>query len=193
MLHVSIRTAAPEDAQALLAIYAPYVRETAITFEVEVPTPEEFRRRMMHTLARYPYLVAEGEDGILGYAYAGPFKERAAYDMCVETSVYVRQGLGRCGVGGKLMARLEQELKRMGIRNLYACIAVPEKEADETLDWNSQQFHTHLGFRLVGEFRRCGYKFGRFYDMVWMEKLIGQGEASTVSPIVPFGCLPSDT
>ena len=97
---VTIRPAAPEDAPALLAIYAPYVRETAVTFEYEVPTPEEFAGRIRRTLERYPYLTAQCGGEVLGYACAGPFKERAAYGWSVETTIYLRQdqrgrGLGR--------------------------------------------------------------------------------------------------
>ena len=84
-----IRKAKPEDAEQLLAIYTPYVTNTAITFEYEVPTVDEFRHRIINTLKKYPYLVAENENGIvIGYAYASPFKGRAAYDWAVETSIY---------------------------------------------------------------------------------------------------------
>ena len=100
--NIHIRTASPDDAAALLAIYAPYVLETAITFEYDVPSTEEFARRITHTLEKYPYLVAEKDHTILGYAYAGPFHERAAYDWAVETSIYVDQNLKHSGIGGLL-------------------------------------------------------------------------------------------
>ena len=95
---IRIRIATEDDAEALLAVYAPYVIKTAITFEYEVPTLEEFRGRIRHTLQKYPYLVAERDGTILGYAYVGPFHERAAYDWAVETSIYVEENLRRCGV-----------------------------------------------------------------------------------------------
>lgn len=165
---IEIRTATEADAGALLAIYAPYVEQTAITFEYEAPTVSEFQARIRHTLEKYPYLVAEKRGRILGYAYVSPFKERAAYDWAVETSIYVDKAVKHSGIGGKLHAALEQVLKKMGILNMEACIGIPEKD-DEYLDHNSMNFHAHLGYRLVGTFKKCGYK----YDMIWMEKLIG--------------------
>ena len=100
-------------------------------------------------------------------------KGRAAYDWAVETSIYVRKGLGRQGIGSGLYAALENMLKQQNIVNLYACIAAPEKE-DEYLTRNSILFHERLGYELIGEFHKCGYKFGRWYNMVWMEKMIGE-------------------
>lgn len=168
-----IRVATPQDAEALLAVYAPYVTDTAITFEYEVPSLTEFRERIRHTLERYPYLVMEQDGEILGYAYAGPFKERAAYDWAVETTIYVKQGMKKQGIGRKLYQALEDTLIRQNILNLNACIGYPTVE-DEYLTRNSMEFHQHLGYRLVGQFYQCGYKFGRWYDMVWMEKLVGE-------------------
>ena len=104
---IHIRVASEDDAEEILAIYAPYVIKTAITFEYEVPTLEEFRGRIRHTLQKYPYLVAEQNGKILGYAYVGPFHDRAAYEWAVETSIYVEENLRRCGVGGKLNRALE--------------------------------------------------------------------------------------
>ena len=122
---VTIRPAGPNDAAALLAIYRPYVENTAITFEYDVPTEEEFRARIAHTITRYPYLIAEREGRPVGYAYAGPFKERAAYDWAVEVSIYVAQECRRSGIGRALYRALEEVLAEMGIQNLEACIAVP--------------------------------------------------------------------
>lgn len=181
---VRIRTATVEDAEAILAIYAPYVTDTAITFEYEVPGIEEFRERIRHTLKRYPYLVAEKDGVIIGYAYAGPFKERAAYDWAVETTIYVDISRKKMGIGKKLYAALEQSLAQQNILNLNACIGYPEQE-DEYLTKNSVEFHKHLGYRLVGEFYQCGYKFGRWYNMVWMEKQIGK-HTDDPRPVIPF-------
>ena len=179
---IRIRVASVDDAEALLAIYAPYVVKTAITFEYEVPSLDEFRGRICHTLQKYPYLVAEEKGKILGYAYVGPFHVRAAYDWAVETSIYVDENLRRSGVGGKLNRALEAVCKAMGILNMEACIGVPEVE-DEHLTRNSEEYHTHIGYRLVGEFYKCGYKFGRWYNMIWMEKLIGEHKDEMQSPI----------
>lgn len=181
---VRIRTATVEDAEAILAIYAPYVTDTAITFEYEVPGIEEFRERIRHTLKRYPYLAAEKDGVIIGYAYAGPFKERAAYDWAVETTIYVDASRKKMGIGKKLYAALEQSLAQQNILNLNACIGYPEQE-DEYLTKNSVEFHKHLGYRLVGEFYQCGYKFGRWYNMVWMEKQIGKHTDDPRS-VIPF-------
>ncbi|MEY8259309.1 N-acetyltransferase family protein [Oscillospiraceae bacterium 50-60] len=179
-----VRAAAPEDAAALLEIYAPYVEKTAITFEYAVPSPEEFAGRIARTLERYPYLAAEAEGRIMGYAYAGPFKERAAYDWAVETTVYVREEAKRQGVGRTLYAALERCLAAQGVLNLNACVACPERE-DEYLTRDSVDFHRRMGYRLAGEFRQCGCKFGRWYNMVWMEKHIGLHPADP-PPVKPF-------
>ncbi|EOS65375.1 GNAT family N-acetyltransferase [Oscillibacter sp. 1-3] len=181
---LTVRAAAPEDAAALLEIYAPYVEKTAITFEYAVPSPEEFAGRIARTLERYPYLAAEAEGRIMGYAYAGPFKERAAYDWAVETTVYVREEAKRQGVGRTLYAALERCLAAQGVLNLNACVACPERE-DEYLTRDSVDFHRRMGYRLAGEFRQCGCKFGRWYNMVWMEKHIGLHPADP-PPVKPF-------
>ena len=170
---ITIRMANPADAQALLNIYAPYVINTAITFEYDVPSVEEFASRIAHSLEKYPYLIAEEGGNILGYAYASPFHDRPAYDCAVETSIYVDQNIKHRGIGRKLHDALESTLREQGILNMNACIAYPPEE-DEHLDKNSVEFHAHMGYRLVGEFYKCGYKFNRWYNMVWMEKLIGE-------------------
>lgn len=179
-----VRPAAPEDTAALLEIYAPYVEKTAVTFEYAVPSAEAFAGRVARTLERYPYLAAEAEGRILGYAYAGPFKERAAYDWAVETTVYVREGERRRGIGRRLYEVLEGCLAAQGILNVNACIACPERE-DEYLTRDSVDFHRRLGWRLAGEFRQCGCKFGRWYNMVWMEKHIGEHREDP-PPVRPF-------
>ena len=170
---IRIRNASVDDAKKLLEIYGPYVRNTAISFEYEVPSIEEFKKRIENTMKKYPYLIAEEDNQILGYAYAGAFYGRAAYDWSVETTIYLAPKTRKKGVGRILYEALEQKLKEMGILNLYACIAYPEVE-DEYLDKNSAQFHEHLGYVKVGEFHKCGYKFGRWYNMIWMEKIIGE-------------------
>lgn len=172
MSEITIRAVTPEDAEELLGIYGYYVEKTAISFEYEVPTAEEFRGRIEKTLARYPYIAAVKDGRIVGYAYAGIFVGRAAYDHCVELTVYVDRNIRKSGIGGLLYRELESLLKERGILNLYACIGLPNGEDDEYLTKNSVQFHEHLGFSVAGRFTKCGYKFGRWYDMVWMEKLI---------------------
>jgi L-amino acid N-acyltransferase YncA len=187
MQDITVRVADPErDAERLLEIYSPYVEKTAISFELEVPTLTEFRQRMEHTLCRYPYLVAEQNGRIVGYAYAGPFKEREAYDHAVETSIYLDSTCRHQGIGKRLYAALERSLSLMNVLNLNACIGVPEEgESLPFLDNNSCDFHAHLGYRLVGRFHQCGYKFGTWVDMVWMEKMIGD-HRDTPAPFLPF-------
>lgn len=181
---LSIRAACPGDAQALLAIYAPYVEKTAITFEYDVPKVDEFARRIKDTLEKYPYLVAERGGEIVGYAYASAFHPRAAYGWCAEASIYVKMDGRGAGVGGALYRKLEEILVRQGFLNINACIACTDEE-DEYLTNDSVRFHEHMGYRMVGRFSRCGWKFGRWYDMLWMEKLVGEHGAQ-VRPVVPF-------
>lgn len=173
--NIQIRTASVDDAEEILSIYAYYVKNTAITFEYEVPTLEEFRGRIERTLQKYPYLVALDDGKIVGYAYAGPLKERAAYDWSVETTVYIARDAKKCGYGRKIYEALEEALVDIGILNMYACIGYPIIE-DEYLTKNSAEFHEHMGFKTVGEFYKCGYKFGHWYNMIWMEKIIGKHE-----------------
>lgn len=168
-----IRTAELFDAKELLQIYAPYVTDTAISFEYEVPVLEDFEDRIKKVLTKYPYLVAVEKGKIVGYAYAAPFKEREAYDWSVETSIYMEKGARGKGYGKKLYLALEQALKEQNILNMNACIAYTEIE-DEFLTNQSARFHKAMGFHTVGKFSQCGYKFERWYDMIWMEKLIGE-------------------
>lgn len=184
MEEIRIRTACEADIPAMLDIYAPYVRETAISFEYEVPSEEEFTARLRHTLARYPWLAAEKEGRILGYAYASAFHPRKAYQWCAEASIYVARDARGHGLGAKLYAALEEILRRQNMLVLYACIASPPQE-DEHLTRASLRFHARMGFHTVGEFPRCGYKFNRWYDMVWMEKRLADA-AEPPLPLIPF-------
>ena len=170
-----IRGARAADAEEMLEIYSWYVRNTAVSFEYEPPTPEAFRARMAHGMERYPWLVLESEGRLLGYACAGPFKARDAYDWSCETTIYLHRDCRGRGLGRALYEALEAELGAMGVRNLYACIAYADPE-DETLTLDSPRFHAHMGYVQAGRFHRCASKFGRWYDMVWMEKQIGAHE-----------------
>ena len=179
-----LRPASLSDAPALRAIYAPYVEKTAITFEYTVPDVEAFAARMRATLRRYPYLVAMRGGEIVGYAYAGAFGERAAYAWAAEVSIYLREDQRRQGIGRRLYAALVALLLAQHVPTLYACIAYPDGADDVHLTKNSAQFHAHIGYRLVGEFSRCGYKFGTWYDVVWMEKRLSD---DAVPPaVVPY-------
>ena len=181
---IVIRDAAMTDAARIREIYDYYVQHTAISFEYATPTQAEMEARMRRTMARYPYLVAERDGVVQGYAYAGPFVGRAAYDWGSELSIYLAADAQRCGMGKLLYTAMEQALGRMGILDLYACIGVPERE-DAYLTNNSADFHAHLGFRRVALFRNCGRKFGRWYHMIWMEKTIGEHRADQPS-VTPY-------
>lgn len=179
---MNIRIAQPEDAAALLSIYAPYVEHTAITFEYEIPAVSEFESRIRHTLERYPYLVAEEDDALLGYAYVSPFHARAAYAWSVETSVYVREELGRKGIGRLLYQKLEALLGRQHICNLYACIAYPNP--------SSIAFHESLGYQTKAHFTASGFKLGAWHDIIWMEKALSPHKTPP-DPFIPFPVLVS--
>ena len=170
---ISIRFAKPEDAKELLKIYAYYVTDTAISFETEVPSEEEFKLRIEEVLKSYPFIVACKDDEILGYAYLHSFVGRKAYELSAETTIYLNPDKKKMGIGKKLYSVLEDIAKEQNITNLYSCIGYVDKE-DEYLNNNSVQFHEHIGFRIVGKFENCGHKFGRWYHMVWMEKIIGE-------------------
>lgn len=163
---MNIRITKIEDAKELLDIYRYYVENTSITFEYDVPSIEEFENRIKSTLLKYPYIVAEEDSKIYGYAYAGAFKGRRAYDWAVETSIYVKNGDSRHGVGTLLYNELEKYLKLQNIINVNACITYPNEKSEE--------FHKRFGYKTIGHFTKCGYKFGKWHDMIWMEKFIGE-------------------
>ncbi|WP_035783543.1 GNAT family N-acetyltransferase [Butyrivibrio sp. MC2021] len=174
--NIIIREATEDDAENLLKIYSYYVEETAITFEYEVPSVAEFAGRIRKTKEKYPYIVAQDKNTgrLLGYSYASAFKERAAYQWSVETTIYVDKDCKRGGLGRLLYAELEKCLSAMGILNVNACIGYPNGAEDEHLTYDSVKFHEKLGYSMVGEFHQCGSKFGRWYNMVWMEKMLGE-------------------
>lgn len=188
MPSLHLRPAVPEDAGELLSIYRPYVEHTAVTFEYAVPTPAQFTQRVRDTLATHPYLVAEAEGTLLGYAYAAPFHPRAAYQWAAETTIYLRQDQRGRGLGRALYQALERCLDAQHIQNLNACIADPAQEGDPYLTGASAAFHARLGYQLVGRFHKCGYKFGRWYDMVWMEKILG-AHPERPPEVIPFSKL----
>lgn len=182
-----IREATAEDAAALLEIYAYYVENTAATFEYQPPTIEAFTERIIRARKRYPYLLIESEFEVWGFAFAHAFRERPAYDYAAEVTIYLRQDMRRQGLGKAIYTSLEEELRRMGVRSLYACVALPSGE-DEHLSMDSPRFHEALGYRRCGEFRNCGRKFGTWYTMVWMEKIIG-GFPDEIAPLLPYPAL----
>ena len=182
---MTIRFVKDSDTADLLAIYRPYVENTAITFEYTVPTEEEFRERIRKISAFYPYLVAEEDGLILGYAYSHAFQAREAYAWSVETTIYLHEKARGKGLGHKLYDQLETYLQEMGITNVNACIALASQESPYLTD-ASRRFHEKRGYSLVGNFHKSGYKFQEWFDMVWMEKWIGRHDKN-MAPVVSIG------
>ncbi|MBE5784716.1 MAG: GNAT family N-acetyltransferase [Clostridiales bacterium] len=179
---LTLRTATAADAAALAAIYRPYVEETDVTFELTAPDAAEFCRRMEKTLLRYPYLVAEEEGIILGYAYASPLIDRRAADAAAEVSSYVRWDARGKGVGNALLEALELLLQKQNVSAVYACITCPNPQ--------SEAFYGKRGYVPCARFHRCAFKLGAWKDVVWMEKHILPHE-DTPKAFVPFGALES--
>lgn len=179
-----IRMATEEDAEAIRDIYSPYIMDTAITFEYETPSVSEFSKRIRDILKKYPYLVALEENRIVGFAYASAFRERPAYDRAAETTIYLRQDCRGKGLGKKLYLALGDIVKRQNVINLYAGVAFTPVE-DAHLDNTSKAFHEHLGYSKVANFTKCGYKFGKWYDVIWMEKMLGE-HPDAPAPFIPI-------
>lgn len=171
-MDIVIRNVKLKDAKALLEIYAPYVNETAISFEYNPPSLREFRNRIKTISKKFPYLVCELDGKIVGYCYAGVFHAREAYNCSVETSIYVEKSCRGNGVGRALYNGLEKELKKQNVSALYACIAATSRENDLYLTDASIRFHEKLGYKLAGRFTNCATKFNAWYDMVYLEKHI---------------------
>lgn len=176
-----IRLATPRDAQQILDVYAPYVRDTAITFEYEVPALEEFRGRMETILQTYPYLVWDEPDGIKGYAYARRYGTRAAYGWVAELSVYVTPALQGSGVSAALYNSLIRILGEQGVWRVYAVISGDNP--------NSRRFHEKLGFQVYGQFPAAGYKLGQWHDVLHMELPLRQSTAAP-TPLVSIQDIP---
>ena len=168
---INIRKATTADAPRLLEIYAPYVENTAISFEYDVPSLQEFSHRISQISRHYPYIVAEQDGRVIGYAYASRFKERAAFQWSVETSIYFDPEMHRHGIGKLLYCALEQQLRARGITNMNACITYTD-HPDSHLPTGSVPFHEAIGFTPCAHFHNCGYKFHNWYDIIWMEKMI---------------------
>lgn len=169
-----IRLARAGDVAALAAIYAPAVTERATSFELVAPDAAEMARRVENVLARTPWLVCEHHGAVAGYAYAGPHRERAAYQWSVEVSAYVRGDRQRAGVARALYTSLLAVLVLQGFRNAYAGIALPNAA--------SVGFHEALGFTAIGVHHGAGYKMGAWHDVAWFERELAP---RTVDPAPP--------
>ncbi|MFC3932000.1 N-acetyltransferase family protein [Streptococcus dentapri] len=179
-----IRLARLEDAEELLAIYTPYVKDTAISFEYQAPSLEDFRQRMQTINQTYPYLVAEINGELVGYAYACTFHQREAYQWLAELAIYLAPHAQGLGLGRLFYEHLENCLTAQGVLAALACIATTE-EPDAYLNNNSQEFHEHLGYHVVGHFKEAGFKFGHWYDMKWLKKKLADNPEHP-QPILPF-------
>ncbi len=174
MSTVQIRTAQKSDVPALLGIYAPYIRNTSITFEYDVPSEEEFARRVENITKAFPWLLCEIDGKIAGYAYAAPYKTRAAFQWDAELSVYLSPDFHRMGIATALYGCIQAILKEQGYLNLYTLITVPNPV--------SIGFHESCGFRPLCVYHGTGFKFGAWHDMAVLEKQLAP------LPQVPSSC-----
>ena len=172
---VRYRIATLDDAEAILEIYAPYVESTAVTFEFAVPSLEEFRGRIQSVLEQYPYLVAESDGEILGYAYASGYRPRAGFFWTPELSVYVKQGHQEQGIGTHLYAALLDLLRLQGYQNVCSVLSWPNP--------GSEKLHQHFGFRFAGLQKKCGYKHGEWRDVAIFERRLGDYPVPPPQPL----------
>jgi L-amino acid N-acyltransferase YncA len=172
MTAIDIRPASAGDIAAIARIYAGAVKHGTASFELQPPSEAEMARRQQILLAKnYPYVVAERAGVIAGYAYAGPYRERRAYDWCVEDSIYIAPEFHRQGIGRQLLERLVMDSEARGFRQMLAVIG-------DTANTASTAVHAAAGFRLVGTFQSIGYKHGRWLDTVLMQRALGSGDGA---------------
>ena len=183
MQHVSVRLATEADAAAILAIYAPYIRETVITFEYEVPTVEEFAGRIREISAEYPYLVCEIDGTVVAYAYGHRHMARAAYQWNAELSVYVDRGQIHRGMGRALYGALMEILTLQNIQTVYGIVTSPTE--------NSERLHAAMGFVRRACFPQLGSQFGKWLDVAWFEKNLG-GHSDAMENFAGIGTLDPD-
>jgi L-amino acid N-acyltransferase YncA len=174
---MEIRLAEPADAAGILTIYAPIVRDTATSFELEPPSEEEMGRRIASTLERRPWLVCEADGAVAGYAYAAAHRERAAYQWSVETSVYVHPDHRRRRVAHRLYTALLAALRVQGFANALAGITLPNPA--------SVGFHEACGFHRIGVYHAVGHKLGAWHDVAWLEFRLREDQGGPAGPPCP--------
>ena len=173
-----IRLVQETDNARILEIYRPFVEETAISFEHQIPTQQEFTERIRKVALEYPYLVYLFDENIVGYAYAHRHMERAAYQWNATLSVYVDKGFQRQGIGRRLYACLMDILKLQNIHNVYGIVKTPNA--------NSEKLHESFGFERIGIFHKTGYKHGAWHNVTWFEKSLCEHEPNP-RPFISFG------
>ncbi len=171
---MTIRFVKIEDAAEMLAIYAPFIENTATSFETSVPSISEFRNRIASYTQKYPWLVLEIDGKLAGYAYASKHRERHAYQWATEVSVYVHPQFYRRGVAQASYEKLFYILKEMQFSNVYAIIVLPNA--------GSVALHTALGFEPVGVYKKIGFKHGAWHDVFWMVKYINDHISAPPAP-----------
>jgi L-amino acid N-acyltransferase YncA len=169
-----IRLATEADCAAILEIYAPFITDTFITFEYEVPTVTEFCKRITNIQRKYPYLICEINGSIVGYAYASQYKERAAYDWSADFSIYINPKYHGRRIGKALYFALFELLTLQGYYNIYAGIALPNIK--------SESLHQAFGFKPIGVYHNVGYKFGSWHDVKWFELKIQDHSQTPIKP-----------
>lgn len=208
-MSVTLRLATASDADDIARFYAPYAEETAINFEYEAPDAEEFARRIEEVEQKFPFIVAQANGRVLGYAFARGMGERPAYGWSIDTSIYLDKSIRGHHVGSALYGALEAILIEQGVINMFACITVRRDDglydlsgvpgltdanasaSDPHLPLTSPRFHAARGFHVVGRERSCGYKLGTWYDKLWMEKQVGERLEQPV-PVTALPELPDE-
>lgn len=170
-----IRLANPTDAVAMLAIYAPYIRNTSITFETKVPAVADFANRIRSYLENWPWLVYEKDGRVVGYAYASRYRERVAYQWSIECSVYIDEEHLRSGIARNLYTALFSILKAQGFITVYAVINLPNDR--------SVAFHESMGFKYFATYEKVGYKLGQWKDVGWWQLQLNEYTAEPAAPI----------
>jgi L-amino acid N-acyltransferase YncA len=184
-MSIGIRLVRPTDAPAITAIYAHYVAETVISFEMVPPTVDEMARRMEKTLAQFPWLVATERDAVVGYAYAGKHSERAAYQWSADVSVYLHNEWHGRGIGRALYSTLFNMLRALGYINVYGGITLPNPA--------SVGLHEAMGLTPVGVYHHVGYKYGAWHDVGWWQGPLQDLVADPAPPCALFALAPRDT
>lgn len=172
---MNIRLIQPDDMKSVLNIYAPYIENTAITFEYHIPSLFDFSQRIKDITSFYPWLVAETGGQIAGYAYACRHRSRKAYEWSVESSVYIQENYQGKGIAKALYQNLFQILQFQRIINVYAGITLPNIK--------SESFHKAMGFEPVGIYQKVGYKMGKWHDVLWMALSLQEYSAKPAAPV----------